>query len=136
MDRPFWGWGPGTYQFLYAPYQRSKERTIISTNAGDLGNAHSEYIGPLAESGVFGMISILLIFSFAVYTGLKVYKNAANNEIKLISLSIVIGLISYFVHGFLNNFLDTDKASVPIWGFMAILVALDLYHNNKIENKT
>jgi len=136
MDRPFWGWGPGTYQFLYAPYQRSKEKTIISTNAGDLGNAHSEYIGPLAESGVFGMISIMLIFSFTVYTGLKVYKNAVNNEIKLISLSIVIGLISYFIHGFLNNFLDTDKASVPIWGFMAILVAIDLYHNNKIENKT
>ncbi|MCK5338380.1 MAG: O-antigen ligase family protein, partial [Bacteroidales bacterium] len=53
-ERPFWGWGPGTYQFVYAPYQRSKEKTIISTNAGDMGNAHSEYIGPLSESGILG----------------------------------------------------------------------------------
>jgi len=41
-ERPLMGWGPGTYQFLYAPFQNSKERTIISTNAGDRGNAHSE----------------------------------------------------------------------------------------------
>jgi len=134
QERPFWGWGPGTYQFLYAPYQRSKEKTIISTNAGDMGNAHSEYIGPMAESGLAGMISILLIFCFSVYTGLMVYKKVKDKELKIISLSVVIGLISYFMHGFLNNFLDSDKASVPIWGFIAILVALDIYHNNSEKN--
>ena len=135
-ERPFWGWGPGTYQFLYAPYQMSKEKTIISTNAGDLGNAHSEYIGPLAESGLLGMLSVFAIFSLSIYYGLRVYKRAVTHEIKIISLGIVIGLISYFIHGFLNNFLDSDKASVPVWGFIAILVALDLFHNNKTEEKS
>lgn len=135
-ERPFWGWGPGTYQFLYAPYQMSKEKTIISTNAGDLGNAHSEYIGPLAESGLLGMLSVFAIFSLSIYYGLRVYKRAVTHEIKIISLGIVIGLLSYFIHGFLNNFLDSDKASVPVWGFIAILVALDLFHNNKTEEKS
>lgn len=129
QERPFWGWGPGTYQFLYAPYQRSKEKTIISTNAGDMGNAHSEYIGPLAETGILGMLSIFLIFCYSVYTGLMVYRNSKEKEIKIISLSIVIGLVSYYLHGFLNNFLDSDKASVPVWGFIAVLVSLDIYHN-------
>jgi len=135
-ERPFWGWGPGTYQFLYAPYQMSKEKTIISTNAGDLGNAHSEYIGPLAESGLLGMLSVFAIFILSIYYGLRVYKKAVTHEIKIISLGIVIGLISYYIHGFLNNFLDSDKASVPVWGFIAILVALDLFHNNKTEEKS
>lgn len=129
-ERPFWGWGPGTYQFLYAPFQMSQEKTIISTNAGDLGNAHSEYIGPLAESGVFGMLSILIIFSISVYLGLKVYHKTKNAEIKIISLGLTLGLISYYIHGFLNNFLNSDKASVPVWGFMAVLIALDIYHTN------
>jgi hypothetical protein len=31
------------------------------------------------------------------------------------------------VHGFLNNFLDTDKLSVPFWGFTAMIVAIDLH---------
>jgi O-antigen ligase len=135
-ERPFWGWGPGTYQFLYAPFQMSKEKTIISTNAGDLGNAHSEYIGPLSESGLPGMVSVLAIFGISIYLGIKVYRNTVDKEIKIISLAIVVGLISYYIHGFLNNFLDTDKASVPVWGFMAILVALRLYHNNIPAKKT
>ena len=36
--RPFFGWGPGTYMFQYAPFQMSNEQTIISTNGGNLGN--------------------------------------------------------------------------------------------------
>lgn len=126
-ERPVFGFGPGTYQFEYAPYQRSDEKTLISTNFGDKGNAHSEYIGPLAESGLIGMLSVLGIVIFTVLTGLRVYKMAGNKEIKMVSLAILLGLIAYFFHGTMNNFLDTDKASVPVWGFIAILVALDLY---------
>jgi putative inorganic carbon (hco3(-)) transporter len=133
-ERPFWGYGPGTYQFMYAPFQRSKEKTIISTNAGDRGNAHSEYIGPLAESGVFGMLSFLAIMIAVIITGIKVYKQAEKNEIKILSLSVLLGLISYFVHGIMNNFLDTDKASVPFWGFVAMIVAMDIFQKKKAEN--
>ena len=130
-ERPFLGWGPGTYQFLYAPFQRSKEKTIISTNAGDLGNAHSEYIGPMAEQGVLGLITVLLIIIYSVITALKIYKKSVDQEVRLISMLMLMGLITYFVHGLLNNFLDTDKASVPVWGFLAIIVALDIYHTRE-----
>jgi putative inorganic carbon (HCO3(-)) transporter len=130
-ERPFFGWGPGTYQFVYAPYQRSKEKTIISTNYGDMGNAHSEYIGPMSESGILGMLSFLGIVITVIITALRVYRRSENKEVRLLSLMIMLGLISYYVHGLMNNFLDTDKASVPFWGFTAILVAMDLYHSGK-----
>ena len=39
-----------------------------------------------------------------------------------------MGLTTYFVHGFLNNFLDQDKVAAPFWGFTAILVVLDVYY--------
>lgn len=134
-ERPYLGWGPGTYQFVYAPFQRSKEKTIISTNVGDMGNAHSEYLGPLAESGILGMLTFLAIVIAASITGLRVYKRSNNKEVKLISLVILLGLMSYFAHGLLNNFLDTDKASVPFWGFLGILVSLDIYHTRKTEEE-
>jgi O-antigen ligase len=133
-ERPFLGWGPGTYQFLYAPFQRSKEKTIISTNAGDLGNAHSEYIGPMAEQGIFGLLTVLLIIIYSVITALKIHKKSGNYEVRLFSLLMLMGLITYFMHGFLNNFLDTDKASVPVWGFLGIIVALDIYHNRETKS--
>ncbi|MCK9398446.1 MAG: O-antigen ligase family protein [Bacteroidales bacterium] len=135
-ERPIFGWGPGTYQFVYAPYQRSKEKTIISTNYGDMGNAHSEYIGPMSESGVLGMLSFFGIVVTVIITGIRVYRRSQNKEVKLLSLMIMLGLITYYVHGLMNNFLDTDKASVPFWGFTAILVAMDLYHSGKKERDT
>ncbi len=130
-ERPLLGWGPGTYQFIYAPFQRSKERTIISTNAGDLGNAHSEYIGPLSEQGIPGLLSVLSLIVVVMITGIRVYRKAKNKEVKLFSLVTMLALVTYFVHGLLNNFLDTDKASVPFWGFFAVIVAMDLYHKDK-----
>jgi len=134
-ERPFWGWGPGTYQFVYAPFQRAREKTIISTNAGDLGNSHSEYFGPLSEEGMLGMLAFLGIVITVISTGMRVYKRTKDKEIKLLSLITLLALITYFIHGMMNNFLDTDKASVPFWGFIAILVALDVYHNQKSDKK-
>ncbi len=138
QQRPFWGWGPGTYQFNYAPFQKSSEMTIISTNAGDMGNAHSEFIGPLAEQGVFGMLAMILIVAAFIYTATMQYSRSKDRHLRLLILGILLGLISYFAHGTLNNFLDTDKLSVPVWAFIAMIVALDAYHNESSpeEHKT
>jgi O-antigen ligase len=134
-ERPIFGWGPGTYQFVYAPYQRSKEKTIISTNYGDMGNAHSEYIGPLSESGALGMLTFLGIVVATTITGLRVYRRARIRAVKMFSLTVTLGLVSYYVHGLMNNFLDTDKSSVPFWAFTAMLVAMDIYHLGEKEEK-
>jgi len=131
--RPFFGFGPGTYQLEYAPFQYSKEKTVISTNAGDMGNAHSEYIGPLAESGILGIFTVLLIVISIIYTGLKVYKRAQSREVKSLSIAALLGTCTFFIHGLMNNFLDTDKVSVPFWAFTAMLVVLDVYHKDKKE---
>ncbi len=132
-EKPVLGWGPGTYQFVYAPFQQMNEKTVISTNMGNKGNAHSEYIGPLAESGVLGLLNILFLVITVVYTGLNVYKKAASPQTRLIALSATLGLLTYFVHGIMNNFLNTDKASVPFWGLVACIVALDLYYISEVK---
>lgn len=132
-EKPVFGWGPGTYMFNYAPFQFSYEKTIISTNAGDLGNAHSEYIGPLAESGVFGSLSIISIVLLSLYTGMRILRRPIDRETRIITIVTLIGLSTYLMHGALNNFLDTDKASAPFWGFIAILVAIDVYHSRNEE---
>jgi putative inorganic carbon (hco3(-)) transporter len=73
LERPVLGWGPGTYQMVYAPYQLAQDHTIITTNFGDLGNAHSEYLGPLAEMGLPGMILFIVLCAFILITGMKNY---------------------------------------------------------------
>ena len=130
-DRPLVGWGPGTYQFLYAPYQESKNKTIISTNSGDMGNAHSEYIGTLAEQGIPGSLIVVTIVVTFMYCGLMTYRRAKNKESRILVLAATLALFGYYIHGTLNNFLDTDKLAVPIWSCMAIITAIDCFHADK-----
>ncbi|QIA09285.1 O-antigen ligase family protein [Draconibacterium halophilum] len=125
-DKPVVGYGPGTYMFKYARYQLSKDRTIISTNSADGGNAHSEYLGPMAESGVLGLATYLLIIILVIYTAVNTYTRLTDYRLRSIILAALIGLVTYYIHGFLNNFLDTDKISVPFWGFTAMIVAIDI----------
>jgi O-antigen ligase len=133
QEKPFLGWGPGTYQFFYAPFQHSTEITIISTNFGDGGNAHSEYLGPLAEQGIAGMLAVLALVISVCYTAVKVYKELPPGELKLMLLVCFLGLCTYYVHGILNNYLDTDKASVPFWAFTAFIVTTDLYRHKLLK---
>ncbi|MBN2214177.1 MAG: O-antigen ligase family protein [Bacteroidales bacterium] len=126
-EKPFFGWGPGTYMFQYAPFQTTREKTEISTNAADRGNAHSEYLGPLSESGLFGMLTFLAIVIFTCITGVRVYQKAPDRNTRILAASVFLGLVTYYVHGIMNNFLDSDKASATFWGFTAILVSMDLF---------
>jgi O-antigen ligase len=137
LERPVFGWGPGTYVFQYAPFQLTKNKTIISTNVGDNGNAHSEYIGPLAEQGLIGSILVILLVSLTFYKGSTLYHRLPSGQLKRVVLFTLLGLFTYVIHGMLNNYLDTDKASVPFWGFIALIVAIDVYHSKTLpESQT
>lgn len=127
-ERPVFGFGPGTYAFEYARFQEPENLTIISTNFGNLGNAHSEYLGPLAEMGLPGLLAMLLIVAAIFYQGITLYNRwpKEDHEMRTLLLSMILSLVTYFVHGVLNNYLDTDKAAIPIWGICAVFIALEV----------
>tara|TARA_Y100000589_G_scaffold216729_1_gene204419 strand:+ start:18759 stop:20195 length:1437 start_codon:yes stop_codon:yes gene_type:complete len=133
--RPIFGFGPGTYAFEYAKFQHPNNKTIISTNFGTAGNAHSEYLGPLSETGIVGFLSFLVIVFTIFYKGIKLYYAwpIEDIEMKTIILSMIVSLSTYFIHGILNNYLDTDKASIPIWVFCASFIALEQYNKVKLK---
>lgn len=134
-ERPILGFGPGTYAFEYAQFQEPENLTIISTNFGDMGNAHSEYLGALSETGLLGLGAFLMVLILIFYAGITLYYKLNKEDVatRAIVLSCILGLSTYFIHGFLNNYLDTDKASVPIWGICAIFIALN--HQLSASNK-
>ena len=131
VEKPLTGWGPGTYQFKYGPFQKSSEETAISTDFGDAGNAHSEYLGSLSESGLPGGLLYLLITVMAVITGIKVWYREKRNTTGYFALALLTGLITYAVHGMMNSFLDSDKIASLWWGFIAILTAMDIMTGEK-----
>ncbi len=133
-ESPVVGIGPGTYQFLYGSYQKSYQLSTISTNAGDLGNAHSEYIGPMTEQGLPGVLLVAALFLTTFATGVRVYRTARDSEVRHMAIAFTLSLLTYYIHGVFNNFLDTDKLSVPFWAFTAAVVALDVYSEKNTHN--
>ncbi len=43
------------------------------------------------------LIASMAIFGISVYLGLKVYHKSKDSEIKIISLGLTLGLISYYI---------------------------------------
>ena len=135
MDQPWVGHGPGTYMFLYAPYQRPSEKTIISTNGGNRGNAHSEYLSALSESGALGLLTFLGLLLTVIVVAINSYQRIEQDWIRGLLRVAFLGLITYYLHGFLNNFLDMDKASAPFWGFTSLLAAISILNESNLRKQ-
>ena len=63
---------------------------------------------------------------FAVNYLFKVYLGAKEKSARIIISTAGCGLITYFVHGFMNNYLDTDKAAVIFWILISIIISYDI----------
>ena len=75
-----------------------------------------------------GALIVLALLWWTTVIGFRVYRSLRHRDPwrSWWALSLYLGVLTYFIHGVLNNYLDTDKASAPFWGFLALLVVLDL----------
>lgn len=122
QEQPLVGFGPGTFQFQYIDFQRIDEMTRISTPPGIQraptiygrgGGAHSEFWQALAESGWVGLSLWATLVGAATWGGLR------RHGTRLLAL----GLLTFFAHGAVNNFLHDGRMAALVWGSVAVLGA-------------
>jgi O-antigen ligase len=150
-DRPWGGFGPGTFQFEYPRYQVKEQRTYMSvdgplkdweiTKAWSIsdrvfiranpqihrvsgGTAHSEYLLTASESGVIVLLLQLALFAVALVIGFRCL-SAATAPSGLL-LYAVLALLAYTVHGLFNNYLDDCKIAFLVHGTLAIIARSDV----------
>ena len=125
-EKPLTGFGPGTYQFTYIPYQDPAYMSRLTvTDPHDIpdgsgGTAHSEYLLALSEMGVFGLLAWLLLIGrwFYVVFGLP------REHPRIIYITVAfLALSTYLFHALVNNFLATDKFAFLFWSTAAWMVA-------------
>jgi len=75
---------------------------------------------------------MIVLVGYICYTSITLYIRMPEGEMRNIMLSLFLGLVTYFAHGVLNNYLDTDKATIPVWGFTAIIVMLGLKYRRGV----
>lgn len=125
-ERPILGYGPGTFQFVYGPFQHEDEMTRISTTSGNKGNAHSEFLTGLSESGAPGLILNLFWILTAVWYAMRVYYKTENIKDQKIVMAALLGFTTFIFHGFFNAFMDQDKIAGLVFTSIAMIVACDL----------
>ena len=124
--KPWLGWGPGTYQFEYHQFQTAEGMTWISTRHGDRGNAHSEYLTYLCETGFLGLLIFLGWVFYSIHLGLKLVYHHPTCAGRTVALALLLGLVSFYVHGAVNAFIDQDKMAVLVFAALGGLVALEV----------
>ena len=131
-DRPETGFGPGTYQFEYLPYQLKSETTTISLHSpffpkeGRGGSAHSEYFLSLAECGWTGIFGWLLFIVSFVFTFFRVKSRNNDLNARVLSIFCGAGIVTYLVHAMFNNFMNNINFAGSFWIILALIMYLDL----------
>jgi O-antigen ligase len=121
-DKPLTGFGPGTFMFEYFDYQRPEAMTRISItkpleergphNYGRGGGVHSEYLQALVETGWPG--AFLWLF-FVIVVFVSVFRQPIPSQ----HLFFGLALLTFLLHGLVNNFLHDARMALVFWGIVA-----------------
>jgi putative inorganic carbon (HCO3(-)) transporter len=124
-DRMWTGFGPGTFQFQYLPYQRPEQMTRISIRQpipghtpdtyGRGGGAHSEYFQALADMGLAGLTLYVLLAFVVLASGIQCVTRGKTREGRIFILLLTLGLMTFFLHGLLNNLLHDGRIAALVW---------------------
>ena len=131
--RPFWGWGPGTYQlstrrFKPPPFAPASAPTTQTwaTPANTWDRSQSKASGLAGRpQPVDGNVAL----------GVQTSPNLGRPGKPGLGDGALPGHHDLLRHGVLNNFLDTDKVSAPFWGFLAILVVMDIVSQRREQER-
>lgn len=126
VDQPLTGYGPGMYQFEYGRFQERGHMTRISTFSGNRGHAHSEFFTQLSETGFPGFVLFIAIVLCVIGYGMRVIYNETDPRTQLLLYGAVLGLVTFYVHGIFNAFLDSEKMASLVFGAIAVIVAADI----------
>ncbi len=142
-DRPWVGFGPGTYASAYLPYQRPDEMTRISVTStlqsdgkvhqeGRGGGAHSEYFRALSEGGLPGLLFWLGLVTTVVLASLRILRRQIHQGGYGQITGVVLGIFTFLIHGLFNDYLHSEELAVLFWGGLGMITAVDLAENKPV----
>lgn len=91
-DNPWFGSGPGTFQYAFAPYKNEQMIRMFYTHA------HNDYLELLAEIGFIGAFTALLCIVVLFATVIKKIISISDRKLKYIGLGALSGCFAILLH--------------------------------------
>jgi O-antigen ligase len=124
QQHPILGVGAGNWRIEILQYDMQ-----VTTNKGRImpDRAHNDYLQVLAENGIIGLLSLLLLFAFLLYFSVKTIKKADNFRDSFFILILFFALVGYMV----DSFFAFPRERIELQIFLNIIVAFIVFEYNK-----
>ncbi len=126
-QEPVKGIGPNTFA---EEYHALKNSSILFSNIKKsevaYAGIHNEYLTALTEMGIPGLILIVSIYGLTLYYPFRYAFSAKEKRDRIIGLLVAVPLLSYYLHAFINNFMDHGKMAALIYLHWGAAMALEV----------
>ena len=128
QEKPWTGFGPGTFYFHYKNYTVSSFKTYVSDNPEHSG-IHNYYLMVTVEQGLPGLFFYLLLCAVVMLKGEEIYHHTTNisHRRTLMAALLCFSLTNLLM--LMNDFVETDKIGALFILSVAMMVNLDLKRN-------
>ncbi len=120
-DKPWIGFGPGTFYFNYKPYTVNSFRTYVSDNPNKTG-IHSYYLMTWVEQGYLGIMFYLLLIAAFFILAEKAYYRVQSSKLKGLVMASILSFTAITILQTLNDLIETDKVGPFFYLSLAIVV--------------
>lgn len=129
-EKPYLGFGPGTFYFFYKSYTVYSFTTYVSDNPEQSG-VHSYFLMILVEQGYIGLAIFLLLVVYALIYGEQIYHQTVEKGKKRIVMASLLSIICILLLLLINDLIETDKIGPFFFLSLVFLVNTDLYNSSQ-----
>ena len=126
-DRLKYGWGAGSFRYIFPIYQRNYEPIwykYYHKKKGWMGRyyyryAHNDWAQFLAEYGIYGCVPLGMLFLYLIVQSIfRVRQNFFS------TMFLLTGLLLIFLHNGLDFIFSAPSYWVAFWGIMSLMIRL------------
>jgi hypothetical protein len=123
--RPVLGWGAGNFSLEYPPF-RSETEFQISHSDGKPGfkeveDPHSSWVATAVETGIPGLLSLLLVVYVAARLWRYDLRHASDAETAAALAGLGGGALAYLIAGGFNTLTNHASHTVLFWSFLGLI---------------
>jgi len=119
---PINGIGYGTYQDYYFNFRR---QALSTDQSRQRMGVHNEYLRVLAETGIVGALAATLSLFILTRVAWRAIRRTTDPLIRGVAVGMSGGLVTYLIHAMVNNYIEFDKAAIPVWTAIGALGAIE-----------
>ncbi len=124
-EKPFLGFGPGTFTFFYERWTVTSFQTYVSDNPERSG-VHCYYLMCAAEQGVAGMLFFVALLTAGLLLGERLFHRVTGASDRRMMLSAWLALATIALLMGMNDLVETDKVGSFFFMCLAMMVNVDL----------